>query len=229
MKIKNVLVKLKEYINPVTIGLFILVLVVGVFLIQRYQIKKYKRQIQLNNVELSMLYDNVSEFRDKNKELYYVIQANEVDRRNLKQALEMSGIDIQELKDKNIRYKNIIEKLESELESAGGGAVNVIDTFYVEKEIKVPYKKINDWNNDNLFLSNMNIKDNEFTFDYRYRAKIDYIITSERNKKVVTIFTNDENAKIVQGNSIVVSTKRRFYEKPLFWGAVGFLGGYLVK
>lgn len=193
--------------------------------------RKLRSQTQLQAVELSTLKDSVSSFKDENGQLVSKLASTEVEKRNLKESLELIGLDVKKLKEQNVKWRKITEVLTLKLESTGSGESTVIDTFYIEKNTTdtVRYTHIGDWTNNYLSLYNARIQSDKFTFDYRYNAGINLIIEGKRRSPVVTATLTDPNANITHGKSISVPFKTKWYEKPWLWGAAGFLTGILIE
>ena len=92
---------MKKYILP-----FLSIVITIVFIVQHRQMEKFKSLSQMQAVELSTLNDSVRVIQGKNGELSYQVQSSVVDKKNLKEALEIAGYDIKELKEREIRYRD---------------------------------------------------------------------------------------------------------------------------
>ena len=131
--------------------LFAVVVFAFVSLFQNMKMKKYKNTSQVQAVELSTLKDSVISYKTKTGQLYSKITAVEVDKRNLKESLEIAGFDIKELKDQNVKWHKITAALKFELEATGSGETSAIDTFYIttdpitQKPDTTKFIHIEDW------------------------------------------------------------------------------------
>jgi hypothetical protein len=209
--------------------MFILLVVVLVLTAVCFQFKvnKLKSTVQLQAVELSMLHDSVTVHKAKSGELSFKLKAVEVDKSNLKDALELAGLDIKKLKEQDIRWKKLVSTLQLELIAAGEGHTPLKDTIIINNSDTI--RQVNfKWSNEHLSLDGK-INDNNMWFKYRYSTGIDIFQTKEKNKTIVTVQLTDKQAVITTGNSITVTHKKRFYERPLVWGVVAFFAGTFVQ
>lgn len=208
------------------LGLAVLVVLV-LFYIQQRQLRSYKDTSQIQAVELSTMKDSVRTIKQKNGQLSFQVQSVEVEKRNLKESLEIAGYEIKDLKEKEIRWRNLNSVLRAELESKGSGQTEITTDTIIINETDTIIKGNFQWNNNFLKLDG-NISDRIISFDYVYNTPID-IFTSEKKKEtVITVSLKDPNASIISANSITVSHKRKWYEKPWVWGLAGFTTGVLI-
>lgn len=211
--------------KKLVIGLVILTVLVLLYR-QHRKIQNYKDTAQLQAVELSTLKDSVKTIRQKNGALSYAVQSVEVEKRNLRQSLEMAGVEIKDLRQKEIRWRKLNSVLQAELESKGSGQAEIIKTETIT-ETDTIVKGNFEWNNDYLFLDG-DITESNISFDYRYNTPIQ-IFTSEKKKEtIITVSLADPNASIISANSITISKKRKWYQKTWVWGAAGFVTGIMV-
>jgi hypothetical protein len=182
-------------------------------------------------VELSQMKDSVLTYVTKNGQLISKIKSVEVDKSNLKEALEISGIEIKDLKDQNIKWRNLVSVLQLKIESFGEGQSSVVDTFYIVENTTdtIYYQKIGDWTDNYLSLYNARIENKEFKFKYNYDVDLDLFSEKKRNKIIVTANLNNPNASISTANSITLSTRKKWYEKPWIWGIAGVGTGILIS
>lgn len=208
----------------------LVIVLAGTFFWQNRQIRKYKDTVQVQAVEFSSLNDSVLTLKTKTGQLYSKISSIEVDQRNLKDALELAGVDIQTLREQNVRWRKITNALKLELQAARSGETATIDTFYIENTTTdtVWYTRVDNWTNDYLSLYNARVQNKRLTFDYKYNVGINLIIEGTRKVPVVTATLADPNANITHGNSISVPHKTKWYERPLIWAAAGLAGGYFI-
>lgn len=212
--------------------IFVIALIFMVaFYIQKRKVNNLKEQAQLQAVELAQLKDTVLTYVTKNGQLISKIKSVEVDKRNLKDALEIIGIEKKDLKDQNIKLKNLVSVLQLEIKTFGEGQTNVVDTFYVDKVTTdtIYYQKVNDWTDNYLSLFNAKIENKEFKFKYDYLLDMDLLVDRPKNAVVVTAKINNPNLESLKATSITVSTKRKWWEKPWVWGIAGVGTGILIS
>jgi hypothetical protein len=175
--------------------------------------------------------DSVLTYVTKNGQLISKIKSVEVDKRNLKDALEVIGIEKEYLKDQNIKLKNLVSVLQLEIKTFGEGQTNVVDTFYIDKVTTdtIYYQKVNDWTDNYLSLFNAKIEDKEFKFEYNYFLDMDLLVDKPKDAIIVTAKINNPNLESLKATSIMVSTKRKWWEKPWVWGIVGVGTGVLIS
>lgn len=202
-----------------------------VFYIQKRKVNNLKEQVQLQAVELAQLKDTVLTYVTKNGQLISKIKSVEVDKRNLKDALEIIGIEKKDLKDQNIKLKNLVSVLQLEIKTFGEGQTNVVDTFYVDKVTTdtIYYQKVNDWTDNYLSLFNAKIENKEFKFKYDYLLDMDLLVDRPKNAVVVTAKINNPNLESLKATSITVSTKKKWWEKHWVWGIAGVGTGILIS
>jgi hypothetical protein len=201
------------------------------YLFQLWENDKLNDKLQLKNVELSQMKDSVLTYVTKNGQLISKIKSVEVDKRNLKDALEVIGIEKEYLKDQNIKLKNLVSVLQLEIKTFGEGQTNVVDTFYIDKVTTdtIYYQKVNDWTDNYLSLFNAKIEDKEFKFEYNYFLDMDLLVDKPKDAIIVTAKINNPNLESLKATSIMVSTKRKWWEKPWVWGIVGVGTGVLIS
>lgn len=217
--------KLTEYLKKY--GWWALVLlIVMIFAFQKCKINKLEDNLQLKNVELSTLNDSVSVFKDKNKNLTFKIAAVEVDAGNRKKALEEAGFEIKDLKDRNIKWRDLVIALQAEIESAGHGSTVLHDTLIITKTDTIKQSNFN-WNNRYLFLSG-NVIEKKIDFTYKYKTGIDIVNTRQGKDNLVSVYLSDPNAVVLTSNSIVIKRRIYFWEKPWITIPAGIVGGILI-
>lgn len=201
------------------------------YLFQLWENDKLNDKLQLKNVELSQMKDSVLTYVTKNGQLISKIKSVEVDKRNLKDALEVIGIEKEYLKDQNIKLKNLVSVLQLEIKTFGEGQTNVVDTFYIDKVTTdtIYYQRVNDWTDNYLSLFNAKIEDKEFKFEYNYFLDMDLLVDKPKDAIIVTAKINNPNLESLKATSIMVSTKRKWWEKPWVWGIVGVGTGVLIS
>lgn len=216
------------------IALWVLVLsLVGILFYYKFQARKFKDEAQLQAVELSTIKDSVLVLKQKNGDLNFKFKAVEVDKRNLRDALEISGHEIKDLREKGIRYRKLIAVLELEIQGQGEGQSDVKDTIEIIKtETKTDtlyVQLIRDWSDSRLNLFDMRIQNGKFNFGYTYNIEdMNFFIEKRKKDYVVTVSPNQPGLNIISGNSIIIPNKKGFFERPVVWGTIGFIGGVMI-
>lgn len=201
-------------------------LIVIIFSLKQCKINNLKDDLQLKNVELSTLNDSVSVFKDKNKNLTFKIAAVEVDAGNKKKALEEAGFEIKDLKERGVKWRDIVIALQAEIEANGHGSTTLHDTTLVFLTDTVKQANFN-WNNKYLFLSG-SITDKNMAFDYKYKTGIKFLNTQQGKNNLISVYLDDPNSVVTTANSITIKRNTYFWEKPWVTIPVGILGGILI-
>ncbi|MBN2661591.1 MAG: hypothetical protein JXR54_10020 [Tannerellaceae bacterium] len=204
-------------------GLLILMYTI---VVQQLRIRNLQDSIQLQAVELSMLNDSVEVLESKNGELTYQLNSVSVDKRNLKESLELAGYEIKELKRREINYKKINSALQLELNVQGSGHATIVDTIQVINGVDTATVRKFKWTNNYLALNGS--IDNRLNFNYLYKSGIQIIQYNKKRQTMVAVILDDPNASITTGNNIIVRKERKWYEKPWVWGVAGLAGGVFI-
>lgn len=205
---------------------FVILALIGSNIYQYIVAERFRNVSQIQAVELSILNDSVAVYQSKNGDLTYKLTSARIDRENLREALEVAGENIKELKKKDIEWRNITHTLLMRLEAAGSGEINVIDTLIIHHTDTVKFAKF-DWNNAYLYLDG-SIKDDKMNFDYRYQTGIQIVQHAKKKDQVVSVMLTDPNASIISGSSITVNNPRKWWDKWWLHGLVGFTAGVLI-
>ena len=208
------------------VGLIFLI-VGALFYWQHRQIQNYKDTAQLQAVELSMFKDSVRVIKQKNGDLSYQVKSVEIEKRNLKESLEIAGFEINDLKEKEIRWRKLNNILKAQLEASDSGQTVIKDTVLIVENdtIKAGSFQVN----NNYLLFNGLIKKDSLDWDYKYNVEFNFFQQTKKNETIVTVALNDPKAEITSMNSITISHKKRFYQKPWIWGLAGFTTGILIS
>lgn len=206
------------------------ILIAATFLYIGWQHRKINRltdQNQLQAVQIAVLNDSISVYKDKNGELNYRLSAVQVSHDNLKESLEIAGWNIKQLKAKDIEWRKITNALKLKLESVGSGTAAIHDTILVAGRDSI-ISNYFDWSNNYLSLNGV-VDIDKVTFDYYYRTSIDIVQHRNRKGTMVTVSLADPNAAIVGGNNITLKNEKRWWEKPWLWGLAGLTAGILIS
>lgn len=212
---------MKKYI--IIAGIVIALILIGWLY---FSLKKTQDKLQIANVELSVANDSVSVYRSKTGDLSFKIKSAEIERDNLKESLEITGLNLKELRQKDINWRNIVLSLQAKLAISGHGETIIHDTVYVSNTDTIKAGKFR-WSNKYLFLNGA-IADKNMSFDYLYKSDISIIQTKDRRGTKIDLSLTDPNSSIVTGSSFNVIHKQGLLEKWWLTIPAGLVGGYLL-
>lgn len=170
--------------------------------------------------------DTVKIFKSKNGDLTTQIGSVVIERDNLKQGLENAGYTIKELKDRDIKYRDIIAILKAQISIEGSGSTILHDTVYSNTTDTIKAAEFN-WNNRFLFFSGKVI-DKKLDFDYKYKTGMDLLSTKSGKSYVVNAYFGDPKMVVTSGNSITITPIKRWWDHWYLYSAAGLVGGYLL-
>jgi hypothetical protein len=223
--------QLKRFMKPLKKYWWV-ILVVAVLiyiLILNIKMNKLSDDKQLQAVELSTLKDSVLNVVTRNGQLLSKIQSVEVEKGNLKEALDIAGFDIKELRKDNIKKNDIILAMKAQLEATGTIYTTIHDTFRIVGIDTVYYSTVNDWTDNKLYLYGGTIEKKNLNFkSYNFRLGFDFFVTEEKNKSIVTVKFPDQSVRLTSANSITVVHKKKIWERGGLLGAVGIVIGLLI-
>jgi hypothetical protein len=223
--------QLKRFMKPLKKYWWV-ILVVAVLiyiLILNIKMNKLSDDKQLQAVELSTLKDSVLNVVTKNGQLLSKIQSVEVEKGNLKEALDIAGFDIKELRKDNIKKNDIILAMKAQLEATGTIYTTIHDTFRIVGIDTVYYSTVNDWTDNKLYLYGGTIEKKNLNFkSYNFRLGFDFFVTEEKNKSIVTVKFPDQSVRLTSANSITGVHKKKIWERGGLLGAVGIVIGLLI-
>ena len=202
--------------------IFLVLCTAAYIIIINRSLSRSKSELRLKNVEISTLKDSVKIVVSKNGDLTFKFQSVQIESKERKDALELLGFELSDLRQRDIKQKNIISALNAKLSASGSGTMIMKDSIvYIKGDsVKVSYGK---WTNNYLTLNPFLIGNN-LDFDYLYEAKISLI----QEKNIVSAIISDPNAKIVTANSITIENKKRWWDKWYFYLAAGSVIGYEI-
>lgn len=199
---------------------------IGLLLFQQCRIRSLKSESQLKSVEISTLKDSVDQYINEKGELTYKLQSIELQHSDAKEALEKAGFEIKDLKDRDIKWRNAVFALQSQLSATGTGKTIIKDTLMVYKTDTVKRATF-DWNNKYLFLSGT-IFENQMDFSYNYRTKIKLVQEKTKGKYIVSVYLDDPKASITSANSITIIKNKRWWDRWWIYAGAGFAGGFFL-
>lgn len=202
--------------------IFLVLCTAAYIIIINRSLSRSKSELRLKNVEISTLKDSVKVLMSKNGDLTFKFQSVQIESKERKDALELLGFELSDLRQRDIKQKNIISALNAKLSASGSGTMIMKDSIvYIKGDsVKVSYGK---WTNNYLTLNPFLIGNN-LDFDYLYEAKISLI----QEKNIVSAIISDPNAKIVTANSITIENKKRWWDKWYFYLIAGSVIGYEI-
>lgn len=215
---------MKKYWIPIVI---VFALVLAALGYAAFNLDKTQDALQIANLRLAVQNDTITSIRTKSGDLVAKIQSVEVDRDNLKDALEEMGLDRKKLRDQKIKLQDVISVLQVKLEAEGHGETTIRDTIRIEKSDTVRIGQFK-WSNKYLFLDG-SIKDKQMDFDYLYQTRISNIQDQNRKGTTVSLTLSDPKAKIIDGASFTVIHKKSLLEKWWIVGPIGILAGILIS
>ena len=205
---------------------FIVVLagIIGYLYFSRENIKD---ALQIANLELAVQNDTIISFWTRDSTLVSKIKSVEIDRDNLKDALEEMDLDRKKLRAQKIKLQDVISVLQVKLEASGHGETTIHDTIRIEKSDTVKIGQFK-WSNKYLFL-NGSIEDKDMKFDYLYQTRISNIQDRNRKGTTVSLMLSDPKAKITNGASFTVVQQKSILEKWWITVPAGILTGVLIS
>ncbi len=218
---------MKKIINVfVAVLLFFLI---GYAVYSYFVYRKMRNEAQLAQVELNELRDNLKQFKTKNGELVTKLESVEIDKINLKKALTLMGFENKQLKDQDIKWRNIVNALKLEISVIGSGQTTVVDTFKIIERDTLKYMKVNNWTDGFLSIFDGEIINKEFTFEHYYNARLRLVQEHQVKQTIVTAILDDPKASIETGTSITVKHTVPIYKNEKLWGTTGFVLGIIFK
>ena len=220
----NIKTWLNKYKYIIAIVLFFSIFI----LIQNHKINKLNDLSQIQVVELATLNDSVKVVKSKNGELTYKVSATEIEKGNLQQSLEIMGYNLKDLKNREIKLKDINHALELKLTSQGTGSTTIHDTIFADNGDTITGGTYN-WNNKYLFLTGT-IKTKDMSIKYKYETDTKLIDTKQGKSTIVSVYTSDTCAVISNIKPLIIAHKTYIWEKPWITIPIGILiGGFLIK
>lgn len=208
---------------------FILTIIAAFILIayQGYLVRQLKTTTQVLEVEVSTMKDSVKVHKSKSDELTFKLTSTEVDKTNLKKSLEIAGYDIKNWKTREIDWRNTEFILRAEIKAFGKGVIILHDTIVTPPKVDTVVAQVGKWDNKHLFLTPLVINKN-IEFDYLYQTGITIVPTTKRGSTTVNISLTDPKAVITSASSMIITKRKRWYEKGWLWGVIGFVTGVLI-
>ena len=220
----------KKYIEIITP---IILVVAGFLFYQKVQIKQLKATSQVQAIQLATSNDSVLVYRSKTKDkitqlnnLTFKLAAVEIDKANLKESLEAAGIDIDDLKNRDIEWRKVVGVLQAEIKASGKDSTTLQDKDIITKTDTI-HAEAFVWSNRYLTFSG-DIVAKKMKFNYEYKTGLDILQTPQGKKILISVYLSDPKAVVTTASSIVVTFKIPWYEKPWLWGAAGLVGGYFI-
>lgn len=201
-------------------------IILTLFAFKQCQVRRLKNEVQVQKISLSTFVDSLVVFRSQTGELTTKLQSVEVEHSVTKKALEAAGYDIKELRNRDIKWRDVVFALKAELETAGHGTTILRDTIW-RNSVDTVRGAVFDWTNKYLTLQG-NIKESQMQFNYNYRTSIDLISEKKGKNYVVSAYMSDPQATITQGNSITIVPNKRWWDKWWVYTIVGTSVGIVI-
>jgi len=217
---------MNKYLKYAIYALFAGMLII--IIVQYFKIKGKDKTIDLQSVELLIANDSAKIYKTKAGKVYSQLNSVVIESNVLKKSLELTGLTIKELRQKDIKWRNITATLQAELEASGRiDSIRLIDTVYVHDGISEAAKHFA-WTDDYLTLSGYVKMYTINDLKHNYKVKLNSITETKGKETKITIYTDDPNAKITSGYQISVINKTPFYKKWYIWASAGLVGGYFI-
>ena len=215
--------KLYKWIVGIVIGSLLLTIIV-----QSCRNKSLTKKNQVQSVELLVANDSANIYKNKVGDTYSTLNSVIIDRNELKKSLDATGVTIKDLKEKNIKWRDITEVLKAKLEVAGNAYITLHDTTYIDSTGLTMQAKDFSWTNNYLMLNGV-VKEKNAEIKYLYQIGLDSYKTQSGDKITYTIFSTDkENSKITNGYTITVRNKKPSAFWTWTWRVASFAGGYYL-
>jgi hypothetical protein len=212
-------------------GIFISVtlIVIVAFLVMSVKIRNLRNENQLKAVELASKNDSIKIYRTKAGEIYGKFTAIEIERTNLKKSLDILAIQIKDLKDRDIKWQNLVSVLKLKIQSSGQIITVVKDSIiYIPGKPQENLQVINPWTNGYLSLNGY-IKDHKFNGSYLYTTNL-VVPTAKKVGKsyITTVSLSDPEATILEGSQIVITPTKRWHHNPWIYRGLSFIAGFYL-
>ena len=215
--------KYLKYAIYAIIGILLIVIIV-----QYFNNKSLRKTNQIQSVELLTANDSAKMFKSKTGQMYFELNTAAIEKNALKSSLLTAGFTIKDLRQKDIKWRDINSVLTAQLEASGHSTTILHDTVYIDSiGVKIQAKDFA-WTNSHLSLNGL-IKDKSIDLNYNYKIGLNAISEIKGKNTKITIYSDDPNAKIVTGYQINVINKTPFYKKWYVWAGAGLVGGYFIS
>jgi len=217
---------MNKYLKYAIYALFAGMLII--IIVQYFKINSKDKTIDLQSVALLIANDSARVYKTKTGQVYSQLNSVVIESNVLKKSLELTGLTIKELRQKDIKWRNITATLQAELEASGRiDSIPLSDTVYIHDGISEAAKHFA-WTDDYLTLSGYVKMYTINDLKHDYKVKLNSITETKGKETKITIYTDDPNAKITSGYQIDVINKTSWYKKWYVWGAAGLVGGYFI-
>lgn len=194
-----------------------------------YQNKHLDKTNQIQAVELMAAKDSATLFKTKAGETYFQMKAVEIEKNAIKESLITAGFELKDLRQKDIKWRDLVGVLTAKIESFGSGSTAGHDTtIYVLSSVPFVGKKYNDWSNGNLFLYDLYTDKDSLHHKYKYQTGISFFPEKQGKNTKVTATLTDPHAVVTTGYSIIITPTSKWYMKPWLWGVAGLAGGIFI-
>jgi len=214
---------MKKPIFAYIIGVVFILSMLGV---KQCQLNKERDKYQIAQVELAAFNDSVKVYKSKTGELTAKVASVIVEADNRKKALDAAGFEIKDLKERDVKWRDVVFALKAQIQAQGSGTTVLRDTLIVSKTDTIRQANFN-WNNRYLFLSG-NIQEKQLKFDYTYKTAIDLVSEKKGKSYIVSAYLSDPQATVTTANSITIVPKKKWWGWDVLKIASGIGFGYLI-
>ena len=215
------------------IWVVVILLIAGFFGFREWKHNQAEKGLQ---TMLEVLNDNVEVYKNKEGQWEAERKSFNLTTAELRKNGQELGFENSGLKKRVGNLKNLVNRLEGDLEAIGTGSAQLTpDTVYLSDGTTFIGHKF-DWSNNYLSLNGTLSNTYELNFDYSYKSSFEVTTYWKRSgmfkrKDLVVNFTmSDPNAQATDLNSVVIKPDPpKFFETNWFWGGVGFLGGLFMS
>lgn len=200
-----------------------------------HQNNQDKKDLQ-HNLVLSQ--DSVKHFKDKNDQLVNQVQVIKIESNNFKYQALAFGIDVKKLREQVGKQGKLISYYKAQLEITETFTVAGEDSTIIERvgdtsKVDVKYFPYHSkWLTADMFYFPIS---DSLRVDYRYTTGFTYTMYDKKvglfkpRQTYVDFVLEDPHASLSQAQSIlIVSPKKKVYERNWFWGGVGVIAGLML-
>lgn len=202
------------------------VILIILLAIQSFRLNSQQKKNQVQAVELMAANDSALAYKTKSGEAYFKLSGQQIESNALKASVENYGLQISDLRQRDVKWRDVISVLKSQLAMSGNDTITLHDTLYKDNGVPVVAKAYQ-WSNGFLSLGG-SIKDEKMAINYSYKTDLSFVAEKKGNNITVTAFMSDPKAKIIKGSQIIVRDKTKWYLKPWLWGIIGVGTGFCL-
>jgi hypothetical protein len=203
-------------------------LIISVFSLYQWdRASKAIKEKELMSLELMIAKDSIVVHTGRNGSLSFKLLQMDIEKGNLRKAIDLLGITNKELKDQDIKKNNIISVLQGKIQTQGHGATALTDTILIVKNDTIFKEKTFKWQSKYMYINGHTFNDS-ILLKYKYSLDFSFISAKQGKNTIVTAKFNDPNMVLMSAQSIVIKPRKPFVK---WWMVLilGVTGGYLIK